>query len=199
MALQLKQESFVEIGDRRVTVTSEVFLEPEALIVTQVCGPHGILRKTHIALPPAAVHDGQKLGLEALRPSLQTHHLRYLRNLLSEDGDAPVDSSAPARAGLLATIVLGAAGEVLARAGEDQVPGGWLRSTYLVIGLADIFGRTLSLGPLRHAFVRGEGIAAHVVCEDGKTRFSFVAPAVISPDFLGGLKGKLEELACLNC
>jgi hypothetical protein len=96
-------------------------------------------------------------------------------------------------AGVLGTLVLGPAGEVVSRAGEEQVPGGWLRATYLLCGFGDALGTSHGLGGLRSVVVHGDGMGALVTREQRQTKILFVDPRHIPSDAASGLAGELKR------
>jgi hypothetical protein len=190
----LRQESVVEVGERELTVVSEVLLEPEAMIVTHVKVADAVVKKSHVVLPAASVQEYAARGPAALAPSLHAHHLRFLRSLLASD-DRPGEASGPIRAGVIATLVLGESGEVVGRAGEEHVPGGWLRAAYLVAGIGEMLPPAMALGRLRRAAVIGGGVSAVLVRDGAKTRVSFVDPDALSVGTADGLEKLLGEIA----
>jgi hypothetical protein len=192
MTQALRQESVVELGGRQLTVESELVLDPEVMVVTQVHLGEKILRKTHVALPPAAVRDFEHRGIAALTSSLYACHLRFVRKLLSATPE-PTAAPRPAPAGVLGTIILDGTGQVVSSAGEEHVPGGWLRAAYLTAGLADVLSERLDLGPLREAHLEGESLSALVVRTHLTTRIAFLGGAGERP-FASAL-AHLEGLA----
>jgi hypothetical protein len=176
-APNLRQESTVEIEDRLVTVVSEVLVEPELLIVTTVMEGDQCIKKTHLALPATLANDYRARGEAALVATLQLQHLRFVRLLLSRD-DARIDQT-PGEPGVLATLVLGASGEVVRRAGEEHVPGAWLRSAWVVAGMADSLSDCLDLGKLQRAEMHGHDLSAFITRNaDKETSVRFVDPRV---------------------
>ena len=173
----LRQESTVEIEDRLVTVVSEVLLEPELLVVTTLMEGDVCIKKTHLALPATLANDYKARGQAALAASLQLQHLRSVRLLLSRD-DTRIDST-PGEPGVLATLVLGASGEVLRRAGEEHVPGAWLRAAWVVAGIGDSLSASLGLGELERAEIHGSDLSGSITRGEGsETRVRFVDPRV---------------------
>jgi hypothetical protein len=173
----LRQESTVEIDDRRVTVVSEVLIEPELLIITTVFEGNVCIKKTHLALPSTVARDYQTRGRAALASSLQLQHLRYVRHLVSRD-EAGSDH-APGELGVLATLALGPSGELLRRGGEEHVPGAWLRAAWVVGGMGDSLGKALALGRLERAELHGADITG-VITHDpsSETHVKFLDPRV---------------------
>lgn len=169
----LRHESIVAIGDREVTVISEVLLEPEGLLVTRVLDGATVLKKSHVALPATALADAAARGPATLAPTLSAHHLGFLRRLLAQDDE---DARAPDEAlgaGTLGSLVLGPAGEVRQRVGEDQVPGGWLRAAYLVSGACRILSERLAIGALVTGRIQGDRLRAHLTPAGDETRVRF--------------------------
>jgi hypothetical protein len=180
-ASALRQESTVEIEDRRVTVVSEVLVEPELLVVTSVWEGGECIKKTHLALPATLANDYKARGEAALVASLQLQHLRFVRLLLSRD-DSRVDLT-PGEPGVLATLVLGAAGEVVRRAGEEHVPGAWLRAAWVVAGIGDSLSETLGVGRLERADIHGHDLTGTITRgADRETRVRFVDPRIETRD-----------------
>ncbi len=189
---QLRQESIVEIADRQVTVLSEVIVDPEVLVRTRVLSDGRAIKTSHVPIPAAAVADYESRGPQALSTSLQAQHFRFIRDLLST-GDDERSVVAPPRTGILATLVLGAAGEVVQRAGEEQVPGSWLRAMYLIAGVGDRLGASLGLGPLARASSSGPGIHAILRRDGPTTTIHFLDPANAAPGTVQGLELGVEE------
>lgn len=150
-------ESVVDLDRGAVTVESRVLVDPEPLLVTRVLDGQKVLEKQHMVLPAAVAAAVVEHGVEAARATLQMHHLRYLRRLLSMGTAGTVE---PSPVGTLATLVLGPNGEAISRVGEDQVPGSWLRAAYLVTALAAAASEVLEIGPLVGAFLRGVDVRA---------------------------------------
>lgn len=149
---ELALESVVDLDRGPVTVESRVLVDPEPLLVTRVLEAGNVLEKQHTVLPAAVAAAVLERGVEAARATLQMHHLRYLRRLLSMGTAGTVE---PSPVGTLATLVLGPNGEAISRVGEDQVPGSWLRAAYLVTALAAAASEVLEVGPLVGALLRG--------------------------------------------
>jgi hypothetical protein len=186
----LRHESTVAIGDREVTVISEVLLEPEGLLVTRVLDGATLLKKSHVALPATALADVAARGTSALAQTLSTHHLAFLRKLLArgeEDARAPDEALG---AGTLGTLVLGPAGEVRQRVGEEQVPGGWLRAAFLVSGACRVLSERLSLGALAAGRIEGDRLRALLAPAGDEMRVRFHdhdrAPDQAPPRAAGG-------------
>ncbi|MEM1416487.1 MAG: hypothetical protein AAGH15_16370, partial [Myxococcota bacterium] len=105
-------------------------------------------------------------------------HLRYVQRLLLAPGKRE-EPTRGGRAGVVATMVLGAGGDVLHRAGEDHVPGPWLRTPWMVAGLADQASEALGLGALRRGALAGDGITAVIGRGGGRIGALFVDPKEI--------------------
>ncbi|HJK97591.1 MAG TPA: hypothetical protein RMF84_10235 [Polyangiaceae bacterium LLY-WYZ-14_1] len=195
--MSLRQESTVEVGSREVVVVSEILLEPEALVVTKVVSNGKVLKKQHAPVPAAAVADYETRGKEALSPCLHASHLRFVSQLLlASDPKRITDTGSPAPVGVVATMVLGRNGEVLAGAGEDHVPGAWLKASYLVSGLCHQASARLGLGGLRRAIVGGPGVAAMLVPSGERTGISFVDPNRIDRDRYAEVERHLRDVTC---
>jgi hypothetical protein len=169
----LRQESVVTIGDRELTVVSQVLLDPEPLIVTRVLAGTAVLKSIHSVLSSAVVADYEARGLSALASSLSLSHLRFVRRLLTTDADS-TPSSVPAPAGIVATIVFGPNGEKLRAAGEDNVPAMWLRSAWLLCGMGSAIAKQLGLGELRRAEAAGSQVVARLIRRPTTTIAAFV-------------------------
>jgi hypothetical protein len=61
---------------------------------------------------------------------------------------------------MLGVLVLGPAGEVRQRIGEDQVPGGWHRAAYLVSGACRVLAERVIGAPLVAAHIDGPAVRA---------------------------------------
>jgi hypothetical protein len=170
---ELRQESIVTIGDRELTVVSQVLLDPEPLIVTRVLAGEAILKSSHVALSAAVVADYQARGNGALSSSLSLSHLRFLRRLLTTSADA-TPAIAPAPVGVVATIVFGPGGEKLRAAGEDNVPAAWLRAAWLLAGIGSAMASELELGELRRAEATGAAVVARLVRQQDTSAAAFV-------------------------
>jgi hypothetical protein len=170
----IKQESTIEVEGRLLVVQSDLILVPEALMVTLVLDGERVVHKRHVALPATLAKDIERTGPSVALPTLRMQHLRFLRNLVtSEKFDLPKDR-AGMKPGTLATLVIAADGEIINRDGEEQVPGDWVRSGYLLGGLIADLGAALSLGEWMRGTVRGDGIAAVVGRDGTHTRVTFV-------------------------
>lgn len=161
----LRQESIVEIDDRQVTVVSEVLVEPELLVVPRVLENGHCIKKNHVVLPASLARDYETQGQSVLAASLQLQHLRFVRLLLSRD-DPRAEASA-GEVGVLATLVLGAGGEIVERGGEEHIPGGWLRGAWVVAGFAGTLERAFELGAFERASMRGLDIEAEISGDAG--------------------------------
>lgn len=193
----LRQESTVEVGSREVVVVSEILLDPEVLVVTKVLSNGRVMKKQHSPVPAAAVSDYEMRGLEALSPCLHSSHLRYVSQLLiASDSKRLADHGTPAPVGVVATMVLGRHGEVLAGAGEDHVPGAWLKASYLVSGLCDQASERLGLGALKRALLSGPGVTAVLVPSGERTGISFVDPARVGREQVPDVERHLREVTC---
>lgn len=170
----LRQESIVTIGNRELTVVSEVLLDPEPLIVTRVLAGDVILQSTHAALAAAVVADFEVRGYSALASSLSLSHLRFLRRILTT-GTESTATIRPAPAGVVATIVFGPSGEKLRAAGEDNVPGSWLRAAWLLAGIGAGFANELGLGDLLRAEAAGDQVVARLIRRDQTISAAFVS------------------------
>ncbi|MEM9695560.1 MAG: hypothetical protein AAGA56_23650, partial [Myxococcota bacterium] len=123
-------------------------------------------------------------GLPALKSSLHTSHLRLVHQLLTgqttrtnpPDPGSTSLAAGGVKAGVLATLTLDQAGEVVTRVGEEQVPGSWLRAGFLVRGLSEMVGQKLGLGNPRGVVLEGAQISARVSHREGETKVTFVDP-----------------------
>lgn len=194
----MHQESTVLLGDQQVTVSSTVLLDPEVLITTTITTADGRqLRKSHTPVPPAAVAEFEENGPSALTSTLQTSHLRYIQRLLSTPRrDKPQRSAPSPTSGVLATQVIDASGRVVRSMGEEQVPGNWLQTGFLLTTMASEIGETLGLGRPTWCVAEGEGICLAmtvdpdgVTGEIGDTKICYVDPREVSTERakLGGL------------
>lgn len=174
---RLRQTSTVNVADRELEVTSEVLLHPELLVVTTVSAVGQCLRRSHLPLSPQAADDLALRGEDGLLPHLQAIHLRYVGSMLSITPDRPAVRLPPPPPGIVGTVVLGPAGERLAAAGDDVVPGPWLSSGLLVVGLGETIGAALSLGDLEEAILESRSLAAVVRRAGAETRVCFVSPS----------------------
>ena len=178
MSERLRQTSTVTVSDRELEVTSEVLLHPELLVVTTVSAGRQCLRRSHLPLSPQASDDLSLRGEEGLLPHLQAIHLRFVGSMLSITPERPEARLPPPPPGVVGTVVLGPAGERLAAAGDDVVPGPWLSSGLLVVGLGETIGAALSLGDLEEALLESRGLSAVVRRAGDETRVCFVSPSV---------------------
>jgi hypothetical protein len=153
----LRQESTIELGERQLTVVSEILLEPEVMVMTQVYSGEKLLRKTHTVLPPAAIRDYERRGTAALTSSLYAFHLRFVRKLLSATPESRPQRPLPA--GVLAVTRIDPEGKLRQTAGEDHIPPSWLHNAPTVASAAREMGRRLGLGPLELALVESEHVA----------------------------------------
>jgi hypothetical protein len=164
----------VEVEGRALVVQSELLLVPEPLMVTMVLDGERVMHKRHVALPATLARDIERVGVSAALPTLRMQHLRFLRTLVTTDKFELPKEHVGMQPGTLATLLIAADGEVLKRDGEEQVPGDWVRSGYLLGRLISDLGSALSLGEWKSAMVRGDGIAALVGRDGAHTRVTFV-------------------------
>jgi hypothetical protein len=192
------QRSTVEVGDQQVTVETEILIEPEALVVTRVLSGDQVVKKSHAPVPASVVDDYNTRGPGAFTACLQTSHLRFVRKLLSAPHPRRVQEASPAPAGVLATMVLGGGGEVLSGAGEEHVPGSWLRAVYLMGALSDLVERELDLGQVECAIGVGTNLKALLVPFGRETGVCFFDPSKLGERAIEGLRMHLEEVVCAS-
>jgi len=194
----LAQESTVEIGERSVTVVTRVLVDPEVLVVNEVRMGERVLRKRHTPAPAATVAQYEQRGPAALSSYLLASHLRFVRRLLTANETASETASQtrsePIPAGVVATMVLGKGGEVLASAGEDHVPGAWLRATYLLEAVAKRAEELFDWGGVETVAAEGDGV--HVRMRRGAERTAVCFSTQVRADEEPAIRRHLEEVAC---
>ena len=191
----MRQESIVLVGGHEVRVVSELLLDPELLIKTQVVGEdEQVLRKQHIPVPAAVVAEFQRRGPMALGPCLQSSHLRFIQRLVATPSTETSRPLPRARAGMLASLVLDADGRVLAEAGEDQVPGAWMQSSYHIAGLCRSLEQKLGLGRATWVVAEGKRISAVLTRVGDEFRACFVDPDTLSTSARDDLTEYLEAM-----
>ena len=185
----------MQIADTDVTVVTEVLLSPEALAITRVMRGDEELKKQVVVVPPATVRDYELRGKEALYSCLHSSHLRFLQQLINAPRKA---AQAGGRAGVIAAVVLGDAGEVIAGAGEEHVPGSWLRASTLTGALADLAAQQLGLGAPVRGLLASETMSAVLARFDERTGVAFVDPKEIPYEELDSLLPMLEDVTCAS-
>jgi hypothetical protein len=157
-----RQETEVELKGQMYLVVSASYLDPEPMFVSEVrCGNQSV-RKHHVPMPSSLVANAGKPGASggAVASALQVHHLRFIRDLLSSTEVSPKRSGLSSRAGDLGHLCFNANGEVVDRAGEEHVPGQWLRAALPFAFTCQQLGEALALGDYQRALLRGEQISA---------------------------------------
>jgi len=190
-----RQESAMNLGEAEVTVVSEVFLEPEALLVTTLLRGEEVLKKHVAPVPPATVEDFEARGRDAILAYLQAAHLRYLQRLLA----APASARRVAlRPGVHAAVTLGADGELLSSAGDEHVPPSWLRGAAMIRGLLDRAERDLGLGKALSARMGTDGLMAALGRSGSYDVVAFADPRALSELDEPSVMQLLEEVLCVS-
>ncbi|MEM6962390.1 MAG: hypothetical protein AAF550_11725, partial [Myxococcota bacterium] len=110
-----KQESIVTVGDTQLRVVSQLFLDPEAMTVTQVYRGSDLLKKQVSTIPAAATLAFQEKGISALIPSLHSAHLRFVQSLLLNPvsgRSSSSETSSPSLTGVIAELRVDAKGTI---------------------------------------------------------------------------------------
>lgn len=170
-----RQQSTVTVGNREVSVISEVILEPEPMIMTSVLADSVCLNKSHRVLPPAVVVDFQRRGVGALAAALNMAHLRFIRELLAVPNDGAAIKRTAIPVGIVATLTYSNDGQRVSSAGEDNVPADWLRASWLVAELASMVAATLQFGPVQRCHLAGRDVDLYLHRRDSGTVTAFTS------------------------
>lgn len=195
-----KQESIVTVGDTQLRVVSQLFLDPEAMTVTQVYRGSDLLKKQVSTIPAAATLAFQEKGISALIPSLHSAHLRFVQSLLLNPvsgRSSSSETSSPSLTGVIAELRVDAKGTIQNAVGDNHVPVDWRRAVTMVSELGMAAGHILSLGELQRGTLNGSDMAALLTRAEGETLVFFVDPKerpVDDPQ----LREFAEERACAS-